>query len=161
MFKPSSTNPDGPTILCVDDDPYILISLDRLLRRNGWHVLQATDGESALEILGQSRVEVVMCDEAMPGMRGLDVLTRAKEISPQTARVLLTAYCHDPKVVISAVNQCEIFRLLSKPWSDEELVEVATAALGTTPREWQQRKERLAVRLETIEQSSADRIACD
>ena len=62
------------TVLCVDDEPYVLRSLERVLRRFGCRVLLAPNGTEALDILEREQVEVLICDEAMPGMCGVDVL---------------------------------------------------------------------------------------
>ena len=109
------------TVLCVDDEPHVLTALERVLRRYGCQVLLAENGSDALDLLERERIEVLICDEAMPGMCGTEVLRQAKMISPQTARVLLTAHCNDEAVVIPAVNDGEIFRLISKPWDDGEI----------------------------------------
>ena len=135
------------TVLCVDDEPHVLSALKRVLRTYGCRVLQANDGSSALDILEREQVEVVICDEAMPGMCGTEVLRLAKAISPDTARVLLTAHCNDEAVVIPAVNEAEVFRLLSKPWEDREIRSVVADALGLEPAAWAKRQERVQERL--------------
>lgn len=136
-----------PVILCVDDDPRVLRALQRTLVRVGCRVILATDGYSALKILADDHIEVLICDEAMPGVRGVEVLAQAKLISPETARVLLTAHCGNQQVVIRAVNQSEIFRILSKPWEEEEIVTVIGEALGMSPQEWRERQARIQARL--------------
>ncbi len=131
------------TVLCVDDEPHVLSALKRVLHTYGCRVLQADDGSRALDILEQEQVEVLICDEAMPGMCGTEVLRQAKTISPHTARVLLTAHCDDEAVVIPAVNEGEVFRLLSKPWEDREIRRVVADALGLEPEQWQQNQKRV------------------
>ena len=107
--------PSQPTILCVDDEPRILRALERMLRRYACRVLLASSGNEAVDLLEREQIEVVICDEVMPGIRGIDVLRQAKVVSPNTTRVLLSAHCCDEDVVIPAVNEGEVFRLLSKP----------------------------------------------
>ncbi len=126
------------TVLCVDDEPNVLKSLERVLRRLGCRVLTAANGDEALGILEREQVEVMICDEAMPGMRGIDVLLQGKWISPRTVRILLTAHCNDQDVVIPAINEGEVFRLLSKPWDDDEIRRVIIEALGMEPKQWRQ-----------------------
>lgn len=136
-----------PTVLCVDDEPNVLAALRRVLHKYGCRVLQAHDGASALDILETEQVEVLICDEAMPGMCGTDALRQAKTISPNTVRVLLTAHCNDPAVVLPAVNDGEVFRLLSKPWEDNEIRRVVADALGLEPVAWAKQQERVKERL--------------
>ena len=138
---------DQPTILCVDDEPYILKALERLLRQYNCRVLLAQNGEEALGLLERERVEVMICDEVMPETRGIDVLRQAKVISPRTARILLTAHCCDEDVIIPAVNEGEIFRLLSKPWEDQEVQRAVEEALGAPPQEWSRARQRTHMRL--------------
>ena len=136
-----------PTVLCVDDEPNVLNSLERVLRKYGCDVVTADNGGKALDILETRQVEVLICDEAMPGMCGTDVLRQAKMISPQTARVLLTAHCNDEAVVIPAVNEGKIFRLLSKPWEDRDIRRAVADALGLEPDRWARQQERVRDRL--------------
>ena len=135
------------TVLCVDDEPHVLSALKRVLRTYGCRVLQAYDGSSALDILEREQVEVLICDEAMPGMCGTEVLRQAKTISPRTARVLLTAHCNDEAVVIPAVNEGEVFRLLSKPWEDRDIRRVVADARGLEPDQWRRAQGRVQERL--------------
>lgn len=118
-----------PTVLCVDDEPSVLSALDHLLRRHGCRVLLAENGSDALSLLGRERVEVLICDESMPGMCGTEVLCQAKLVSPQTVRVMLTAHCNEGAVVIPAVNKGEIFGLLQKPWEEQDICHVIADAL--------------------------------
>ena len=137
----------APTVLCVDDEPHILKALERMLLRFGCRVLLANNAGEALKLLGTDKIEVLICDEAMPGTRGVDVLREAKVISPSTTRILLTGHCSDEDVVIPAVNEGEVFRLLSKPWEDDEIRQVVADALGIEPREWALQQERITQRL--------------
>jgi len=82
-------------------------------------------------------------------MCGTEVLRQAKTISPKTARVLLTGHCSDEAVVIPAVNECEVFRLLSKPWEDREIRRVIADALGLEPAAWAKQQEHVRERLGT------------
>jgi len=137
-----------PTVLCVDDEQYILKALERLLVRYGCRVFSAGNAGEALDVLRRERVEVLICDEAMPGTRGIEVLRQAKTISPGTTRILLTAHCCDEDVVIPAVNEGEVFRLLSKPWEDDEVCQAVAEALGLAPAEWSQRQHWIAPQLQ-------------
>jgi len=136
-----------PAVLCVDDEPYILRALERELRPAGCRVLLASNGNEALDLLKRERIEVLLCDEVMPAMRGIDVLRKAKVVAPNTTRILLTAHCCDEEVVIPAVNEGEVFRLLSKPWEDGEVCQAVADALGLGPKEWAQQRRRVVERL--------------
>ncbi len=118
------------TVLCVDDERHVLWSLERLLHRFGCRVLLANTGSEALDVLEREHIDVMICDEAMPGISGTEVLREAKTISPDTKRILLTAHCGDEEVVLSAVNDAEIFRLLPKPWKEGDVRRAVGDALG-------------------------------
>ncbi len=135
-----------PTVLCVDDEHHVLNALDRVLHGYDCRVLLATDGWDALDLLEGEEIDVLICDAAMPGMNGLEVLREAATIAPATVRILLTAHCSNEQVVIPAVNEGEIFRLLSKPWDDGELRRIVADALGLEPKAWLEQQHRLRER---------------
>jgi len=109
-----------PTILFVDDEENILSSLVRLFRKEDYDLLTATGGEEGLKIVESRDISLVISDHMMPGMTGVDFLTRVKDISPDTIRIMLTGYA-DLEAAISAINKGEVYRFISKPWNDEEL----------------------------------------
>lgn len=108
------------TLLCVDDEEYILSSVVREFRHEGYRVLTATSGEAGLELLAMNDVQVVMSDMRMPTMSGVEFLRRVKELYPHTIRIILSGY-GDLDSVTDAINSSAIFRFLSKPWDDEHL----------------------------------------
>lgn len=109
-----------PAVLFVDDEENILSSLVRLFRKEDYELLTATSGTDGLKILESRDISLVISDHRMPGMTGVDFLARAKEISPDTMRIMLTGYA-DLEAAISAINKGEVYRFISKPWNDEEL----------------------------------------
>jgi DNA-binding NtrC family response regulator len=113
-------------ILVVDDEPDILFSLKALLRRE-FEVHTAESGAQALEILRQHPVHVIMTDQRMPEMTGVELLTQARGQSPQAVRMIFTGYA-DLKAVIDAVNRGEIYRYLTKPWDPDDLCQVLREA---------------------------------
>jgi DNA-binding NtrC family response regulator len=115
-----------PPILVVDDEPDILFSLKALLRRD-FEVYTAESGAQALEVLRQHPVHLIMTDQRMPEMTGVELLTRARGECPRSVRVIFTGYA-DLKAVIDAVNRGEIYRYLTKPWDPDELCEVLREA---------------------------------
>lgn len=110
------------TLLLVDDEPNILASLKRLLRRDGYHILTANGGQEGLDVLAGHTVDVIVSDQRMPGMLGADFLRKAKLLCPQTIRIMLSGYT-ELQAVTDAVNEGAIFKFLTKPWEDHQLRE--------------------------------------
>jgi len=108
-------------VLLVDDEANILNALARLFLDRDVRVLRAGNGEEALGIVRSEPVAVIVSDNLMPGMRGVELLSRVRDISPDTVRVLLTGYA-DLSTAIEAINRGEVFRFHVKPWVDEEIV---------------------------------------
>lgn len=112
--------PRRPTVLVVDDESEVLRSVHDLLRLD-YRVLTCERGEDAIRLLESDDViEVVMSDQRMPGMTGVEVLRHARRIRPEATRLLFTAYA-DVKAVIDAINQGSVFRYIAKPWDPDEL----------------------------------------
>ena len=109
-----------PTILFVDDEENILSALVRLFRKEDYEIITATSGMDALKIMEEKDISVVVSDNRMPGMTGIDLLAKAKEISPDAMRIMLTGYS-DLEAAIAAINKGEVYRFITKPWNDEEL----------------------------------------
>ncbi len=110
------------TVLVVDDEPNVLHALRRALRRSGLTVLTAEDAISALAILATEEVGLIICDQRIPGMSGTELLSNVKDLYPDIIRILLTGYT-ELNAVIGAVNQGTLYKLLTKPWDDEQLRE--------------------------------------
>ncbi|MDP2827903.1 MAG: PAS domain S-box protein [Sulfuricellaceae bacterium] len=108
------------TLLLVDDESFILSSLLRVFRGQGYHILKATSAAEGLELLALNEVHVIMSDQRMPNMNGTEFLSRVKDMYPGTIRIVLSGYA-DLASVTDAVNQGAIFRFLSKPWDDDQL----------------------------------------
>jgi response regulator RpfG family c-di-GMP phosphodiesterase len=109
------------TILCVDDEPYILAALMRLLRATGHRVLTADNGASALAMLEREPVDLLISDMRMPVMGGSDLMQKVRARWPHITRLLLTGHS-DVSATISAINEGQVHRYLTKPWSDAELL---------------------------------------
>lgn len=116
-----------PHLLCVDDEKQILEGLTLTLRRR-YEVAVATSGAQGLEILEQDpSIAVVMSDMRMPGMDGATFLSLARKARPQAVRLLLTGHA-ELEAAISAVNEGQIFRFLSKPCPAPALMAAVDAA---------------------------------
>lgn len=116
-----------PTLLLVDDEERILRSL-RMLFAVDYRVLICTSGHEALEILQREKVHVLVSDQRMPLMNGVDLLRQARDCSPNTMRLLLTGYA-DLEAVIGSINEGEVFRYLNKPWEVEEIRRIVGEAM--------------------------------
>ena len=115
-----------PRVLCVDDEPSVLRSLNWLLRSR-FDVTSATDASEGLELVRNGEFDVVISDQRMPGMTGTEFLERVKATSPNTMRLLLTGYS-DYADVLRSVNDSEVFRFINKPWDNEHLIETVSYA---------------------------------
>ena len=107
-------------ILFVDDEPAILNAIRRLLRRDNYEIETACDGVAGLVAFRRFRPSVVVSDHRMPGMTGVEFLTRARAIDPEPVRVVLTG-CTDLPAAEAAINEGEVWRFITKPWNDEDL----------------------------------------
>src|SRR5215470_14612673 len=115
------------TLLVVDDEPDMVHSVQDLLRFD-FRVLGATRAMEGLEIMEQEQVHVVMSDQRMPEMTGVEFLKRLRETHPDTVRLLFTAYA-DIKAVIDSINQGSVYRYITKPWEPQELQAVLRQAV--------------------------------
>ncbi len=106
-------------VLLIDDEERILTAL-RSLFRSRYHVFVTTDGNKALNFLSRYHVHVIVSDQRMPVMPGVELLRQAREISPRSVRILLTGYS-DLAAIIGSINDGEVYRFISKPWDNNEL----------------------------------------
>jgi len=114
-----------PVVLCVDDDPAVLSSLRRVLQWEPYEVETLDDPVRALERVAQGGVWLVILDQRMPGMCGSEFAAIVRRISPDTVRVMLTAYPHH-------LSQ-DVQWLVGKPWNDEALKLTLLQILGDRP----------------------------
>ncbi|MBT5831739.1 MAG: response regulator, partial [Candidatus Latescibacteria bacterium] len=109
----------NPTVLIVDDEPDILDSLALSLEMD-YEVLTATNGADGLDLLREHRVALIISDQRMPKMTGVEFLAQAQEVSPDSVRMMLTGFA-DFDAIIEAVNKGQIYRYISKPWEPADL----------------------------------------
>jgi len=114
------------TILYVDDEENNLFSFKATFRIK-YHILTALSGDEALKILEANQVHIIVTDQRMPEMTGVEFLERVLEKYPDPMRILLTGYA-DMGAVVDAVNKGKIFHYLAKPWNEEELDMTITRA---------------------------------
>ncbi len=108
------------TLLLVDDEPNVLASLKRILRREGYQILTASSGEEGLQLLAGNPVGVIISDQRMPAMSGIEFLSRVRVIHPDIIRIVLSGYT-EVNTITEAINKGEVYKFLTKPWDDDEL----------------------------------------
>ena len=117
----SSLDTPTPKILLLDDDEIILLAIKETLGREGYDISVYSKAGEALEALKSDRFAVIVSDQRMPEMTGLEFLNESKSLQPNASRILITGVL-TLNTVIDAVNKGEIFRFLAKPWIREELI---------------------------------------
>ncbi len=108
------------TLLLLDDEENILTALTRLLRRDGYRILKATSASAAFDLLAENPVGVIVSDQRMPEMNGIEFLRRVKRIYPDTVRMVLSGYTELASVT-DAINEGAVYKFLTKPWDDDLL----------------------------------------
>jgi signal transduction histidine kinase len=114
-------------ILFVDDEAQNLITLSYALGEE-FDIVTARSGAEALVLLEQTDFAVLLCDQRMPGMTGVELCEAARRLRPDTVRMIITAYS-DVRDAMDAMNRGQVMRYLLKPWSNEALVEVLRTAI--------------------------------
>lgn len=123
MAEPSKYKTDRKLkLLIVDDEPQILKMLARLFR-NDFEVVIATGGREGIEVFENERPELILSDQRMRGMTGIEMLKVMKDKEPGTVRILITGYS-DIDAVIEAVNHKLLHRYVTKPWDNDELLQI-------------------------------------
>jgi serine/threonine-protein kinase len=113
-------------ILFVDDEERIVNALRSIFRAN-YHVFTATNGPEALEFVRKFQPHVIVSDQRMPQMTGVELLRRVKGLAPNTVRMLLTGYS-DLAATVGSINEGEVFRFISKPWDNQEIQNIVADA---------------------------------
>jgi|ERR687884_1273568 DNA-binding NtrC family response regulator len=145
-------------IMIVDDEPANLRLLERLFRQDN-QVITAESGEEALRLLAQHDVALLITDQRMPNMTGIELLKRTAALRPHMVRIILTGYT-DIGALVEAINSGLVYKYLTKPWSNEELRLTVSRALehyeaNKTRHELEMKNQRLIARLNEIQQLAA------
>jgi len=109
------------TVLFVDDDRAILLLLTNTVKIKGVTIVTADSTEEALRIVERHSVALVVSDQVMPVMSGIELFSRIKEVSPNTVKIIMTAKA-DLGTALAAINSGEVFRFLVKPWKKTEML---------------------------------------
>jgi response regulator RpfG family c-di-GMP phosphodiesterase len=114
-------------ILVVDDEAANVRLLERFFRRQ-FQVITALSGFEALELLKQHNVSLIISDQRMPGMTGIEFLKQAAQMRQHTVRIILTGYT-DVNALVEAINSGVIYKYVTKPWVNEDLQQTVARAL--------------------------------
>lgn len=115
-------------ILVIDDEEIVLVGLRETLRRAGYEVVTGSNALAGLDALKSGPFAVVLSDQQMPWMTGLELLAQVKDVQPNASRILITAVL-SLETVVEAINKGEIYRFIIKPWLREELLATVTNAV--------------------------------
>ena len=113
-------------LLVVDDEPDVCDSVHDLLRRE-FRVLKAHGAEEGFKIMREEEVHIIMTDQRMPQITGVELLKKIKARNPKAVRMLFTGYA-DLESIIAAINQGHIYQFLRKPWQPEDLLSAVRQA---------------------------------
>ena len=107
-------------ILFVDDEPHVLKSFQRALRKESYTLMTATGGEEGLKLLEAREVSLVISDYNMPHMNGLEFLKEVKALYPHILAIMLTGQA-EIEVAVQAINEAGVYKFIQKPWDDSDL----------------------------------------
>lgn len=127
LLRPTEDN-EFPKALFLDDEQNILHLMRRLFRNDNITVLTCSSGEDALGLLKSNEISVVVSDNLMPGMKGVEFLQLAKHLSPDTVRIMLTGYA-DMQSAMDAINKGEVYKFITKPCNGDELRSIVLQSL--------------------------------
>jgi DNA-binding NtrC family response regulator len=144
-------------IMVVDDEPANLRLLERLFRHD-YEVITAESGDEALHLLSQNDAALLITDQRMPGMTGVELLKRTATVRPHMVRLILTSYT-DVETLVEAINSGLVYQYVTKPWNNDELRQTVSRALEhyqikKARHELEMSNQRLTSRLQNIREIS-------
>lgn len=119
---------DKASVLFVDDERRVLSTM-RMLFRGEYNTHFANSAQEAIDFIKDNAIDVIVSDQRMPGMTGVDLLREAKDLRPEAMRILLTGYS-DLNAIIGSINEGEIFRFVNKPWVNQDLKDTVAQAVA-------------------------------
>jgi len=142
------------SLLVVDDEPYILTTLSVFLSQE-FEVLTADSAEAAQQIFARRNIDLMLTDQKMPRMSGVQLLEWVRERSPKTVRLLMTGFA-ELEDAVDAINRGKVYRYLFKPWRTEELLQILRDACRTFNLE--RHNEELLEKLQRLNQELEQRV---
>jgi response regulator RpfG family c-di-GMP phosphodiesterase len=144
------------TLLAVDDEPENLDLIERVFKGE-FDVVRASNGAEALALCAKHRFSVIISDQRMPEMTGVELLQKTLDLQPDCIRIVLTAY-DDREIVVGALNLARAYRFFSKPFDVREMQDAVRAAVHNQHLERENRRllDELKVRNEALEKNRAD-----
>lgn len=121
-----------PALLVVDDEEQILSALRRALRKEGYEIVTAEKPEAALRMLGERPFDAVLSDHKMPGMSGMQLLARARELQPGVVLLLITGWTEE--IPRDRLKEVGVRALITKPWDDDRLKTTLRRCLAPSAR---------------------------
>ncbi|MDX9715605.1 MAG: response regulator [Dissulfurispiraceae bacterium] len=118
----------APCLLIVDDEPRVLSALNRVFMDEPFDVCTAANAAEGLDMLECKNINVIISDQQMPGMTGVEFLSKVKYRNPEIIRIILTGHA-DLNSAIQAINKGEIYKYILKPWNDVELRLIVLSAM--------------------------------
>ncbi len=135
-----------PCILVVDDEPNVCDSVRDLLRRD-YRVLTATSAEEGCRLLRDQSVQVLLTDQRMPRVSGVELLETARAANPQVTRLMFSGFA-DFDSILAAINQGQVFEFLRKPWNPDTLLDTVRRAVVEAHRQTRLAEETRQMQLE-------------
>jgi DNA-binding NtrC family response regulator len=126
------------TVLVADDEATVRDALSRLLEGEGYSVLVAESGEEALKLLQERAVHVLISDQHMPGLSGIDLLKIVRVRHPRVVRIMLTGD-KDPETPVRSINESEVYRFIRKPWNNSDVRTIVSFAFEIARLEQEKR----------------------
>src|SRR3989339_406058 len=117
-----------PIVLVIDDEVRSQETLRRVLEGEDYQVLTAGSAAEAERILESEMVDIILCDQRMPGMTGVEFLKRARDLWPDAVRMIISGYT-DSEDIIAGLNDAGIYQYITKPWDPEELLSIGKGAV--------------------------------
>lgn len=114
-------------ILVVDDDDIILLAIKETLKPLGYHVDGFLEPTEARRSVDQKNYAIVISDQRMNALSGIEFLEYCKQKQPEAVRILITGV-HSVEILTRAINECEVFRFVSKPWVRDEFTKIVASA---------------------------------
>jgi two-component system, probable response regulator PhcQ len=127
------------TVLVVDDEEHVRTALTRLLRDAGYTVFAAESGEEALLMLRDHPVKLLISDNNMPGISGMELFKEVRRHWPHLLRIMLTGDT-DPELAVRSINEAEVYRFIRKPWNNADLRTIVRLAFEVSVLEDEKRK---------------------